>query len=309
MSEWGVAYAEHNSSAQLTRWMVSSCHMTWSVLALDGHLLTNQPGTDVQWQRNNLGTWCSTVVFEKSAHGLSCLQFLMKNCCCIVILRYCTWQLCCLLLAECSGLHVSVQVVFGCTENKSGGQLLYIWVCAYCRLYIGALHPLALRTDLFVVSCRLKTCLLWCLSPEENESPHICLPVKKMRRLRWAAPFYSSSTAFPERPTKRGNPPVHTRPMSWQSVVSPTRTECSQLFSLATLYHFLDILGHLFPSLSCGAHSGSCACSVSARLISAKCVSIGIPITKAIGTIPRCEVRTVVVRKRRTCEVTVPQLQ
>lgn len=100
-----------------------------------------------------------------------------------------------------SGLRVGVQVVFGCTETE-GGRLLYICVCAYCRLCVGAIPSSALRRDLFVVSCRLETRGA-CHQTKTRALTFVFLR-KKCAGFRGQLSCYSSSAAFPERLTKRG---------------------------------------------------------------------------------------------------------
>lgn len=102
-----------------------------------------------------------------------------------------------------SGLRVGVQVVFVCTETE-GGRLLYICVCAYCRLCVGAFPSSALRRDLFVVSCRLQTCGA-CHQTKTRALTFVFLR-KKCEGFLGQLSCYSSSAAFPERLTKKGKP-------------------------------------------------------------------------------------------------------
>lgn len=102
-----------------------------------------------------------------------------------------------------SGLRVSVQVVFGCTESE-GGWLFYICVCTYCRLCVKAFPSSALRRDLFVVSCRLETGAA-CHQTKTRALTLVFLR-KECEGFLGQLSCYSSSAAFPEQLTKRGKP-------------------------------------------------------------------------------------------------------
>lgn len=100
----------------------------------------------------------------------------------------------------------------------------------------------------FVASCKLKICGAC------HEKKTKALPWKD--REGFTGQLLFSDCLSRATDEKKGNPPVHTRPMSRQSAVSPTRTECSRRCSLASLYHFPVVPGRLFPSWFHRAHSG-----------------------------------------------------